>query len=198
MITGVFTGSFNIPPIIIKSFAGINVRDISGNWAEFYILRLVIRGIVDNVAFYRPDAHLSRAEFLKIVINSTGWQVPSTGLNIPFDDVSLNTWYAPYVSLALSKGMIAGNRVSFNPNDSITRAEATKILMTALGVTVIAPRTVSFVDLDMNSDLTKYIEAAKYLKILSGQVIFGQSVFRPNDPITRSEIAKIVVNAFHL
>ncbi len=108
------------------------MRDISGNWAEAYILRLVIRGIVDNVEFYRPDANLTRAEFLKIVINTTGWQVPTTHLYLPFDDVASNVWYAPYVSLAIDKKMIDGERTSFNPNNTITRAEATKILMTAL------------------------------------------------------------------
>ncbi len=77
-----------------------------GNWAELYILKLVVRGIVDNVEFYRPDANLTRAEFLKIVINTTGWNVPTQNLYIPFNDVSLSAWYAPYVSLALSKGMI--------------------------------------------------------------------------------------------
>ncbi len=70
--------------------------------------------------------------------------------------------------------------------------------MIALGVTVNTPTALSFVDLDLESDLTKYIEAAKYLNILSGQVIYGRSIFRPNDNITRAEIAKIVANAFHL
>ena len=198
IITGVNTGSFNIPPIILTSFADINVRDVVGNWAELYILKLVVRGIVDNVEFFRPDANLTRAEFLKIVINTTGWNVPTQNLYIPFNDVSLSAWYAPYVSLALTKGMITGDRTSFDPNDTISRAEATKILMVSLGVKVNTPTALSFVDLDLESDLTQYIEAAKYLDILSGQIIYGRAIFRPNDDITRSEIAKVVANAFHL
>jgi hypothetical protein len=153
---------------------------------------------VNNVELYHPDANLTRAEFLKIVINTTGWEIPSTQLTIPFEDVSLGSWYAPYVSLALSKSMISGNRINFHPNDPITRAEATKILLTALGVTMNTSTMLSFVDLDPASDLTKYIEAAKYLNILSGQMVYGRSIFRPDDSITRSEIAKIIVKAFHL
>lgn len=159
---------------------------------------MVIRGIVNNVEFYHPDASLTRAEFLKIVINSTGWNVPTANMYIPFNDVSANIWYAPYVSLALSKGMITGARSSFHPNDPITRAEAAKILMTAPGVTINEPSVITFVDLDRYSDLTKYVEAAKSMGILSGQIIGGQLRFRPNDSITRAEIAKVVVNAFHL
>lgn len=92
-------------------------------------------------------------------------------MNIPFDDVSTDIWYAPYVSLALSKGMITGANASFRPNDPITRAEATKILMTAPGKQIDEPSMITFVDLDPTSDLTKYIEAAKSMGILSGQVI---------------------------
>ncbi len=126
----VVNNGFNIPPIIID-IADIKFRDISLNWARAYIIKLVIRGIIDNVAYYNPNADLTRAEFLKIVINTTGWVVPTANLNIPFNDVSTDTWYAKYVSLALSKGMIRSD-TRFRPNDSISRAEATKILMVTL------------------------------------------------------------------
>lgn len=124
-------------------------------------------------------------------------KIPET-TNLPFDDVATNIWYAPYVSLALSRGMITGANASFRPNAPITRAEATKILMTAPGVRINEPSVITFVDLDPTSDLTKYVEAAKSMSILSGQIIDWQLRFRPNDPITRAEIAKVVVNAFHL
>jgi S-layer homology domain len=70
--------------------------------------------------------------------------------------------------------------------------------MVALGITVSEPSTMTFVDVNKNSDLAKYIEAAKFLNILSGQMKNGQHIFRPNDSITRSEIAKVVANAFGL
>jgi hypothetical protein len=46
--------------------------------------------------------------------------------------------------------------------------------------------------------LAKYVEAVTFLNIFSGQMSNGQRIFRPNDPITRAEIAKVVVNAFGL
>lgn len=70
--------------------------------------------------------------------------------------------------------------------------------MIALGVTVSEPSTMTFIDVNKNSDLAKYIEAAKFLNILSGQMRNGKRIFRPNDSITRSEIAKVVANAFGL
>ena len=131
------------------------------------------------------------------MINSTGWPLPTTGLNIPFSDVATNVWYAPYVSLALSKGMIQSS-TRFRPNDTITRAEVTKILTLALGVTVIEPTAMTYSDVSRTMSLAKYIEAATALSIFSGQVVAGRRIFRPSDPITRAEIAKVVVNTFKL
>lgn len=195
----IFTGAlFHIPPVIITNLADINFTDIGDNWAQFYIIRLVIRAIIDNAEMYRPDDSLTRAEFLKIVINTAGESVSNVSTNTPFDDVPTDIWYAPYVSLALSKGMITDKNANFRPNAPITRAEATKILMSAPNVPINEPSIFTFSDLDPTSDLNKYIEAARSMGILSGQMIDGELRFRPNDPITRAEIAKVVVNAFHL
>jgi N-acetylmuramoyl-L-alanine amidase len=94
--------------------------------------------------------------------------------------------------------MITGSTRIFRPNDPISRAEATKILVAALGAKVDADIHITFVDVNPNSDLTKYVETARLLGILSGQIINGTLHFRPNDPITRAEIAKVVVNSFGL
>jgi hypothetical protein len=196
VINPVFIASFDIPAEIL-SFPEIKFRDISVNWARAYIIKLVSRGIVDNVAYYNPNTNLSRAEFLKIVINTTGWDVPTVNLNIPFNDVSSNVWYARYTSLALSRGMIRSS-TRFRPNDFITRAEAAKILTLVLWVTVSEANTMTFVDVRGTSDLAKYIEAATFLNIFSGQISMNQRIFRPDDSITRAEIAKVVVNAFWL
>lgn len=200
-MTGAVTGSGNnihIPPVIINSLGDVRFTDIGNNWAQFYIIRMVVRGIVDNVETYRPNDNLTRAEFVKIVINSAGWTLPTDAGTLPFNDVPSDMWYAPYVSLALSRGMITSANAGFRPNDPISRAEATKILMTALGIPGTQPTLPSFTDLDQSSDLTPYIEAAKASDILSGQIINGEPKFRPNDAITRAEIAKIVVKAFKL
>lgn len=103
IITGIVAGSFNIPAVFINNIADVNFRDINGDWARDYILRLVTRGIIDNSNFYRGDDGLTRAEFLKIVIRTTGWELPLSNTSLPFKDIVMNGWYEPYVSLALSR-----------------------------------------------------------------------------------------------
>ena len=192
-----FSGSFAVPPIRITRWNDIQSMDIQDNWAETYIIRLITRGIVLNTS-YQPDADITRAEFLKIVIGATGWDIPNPNSTLWFDDIEIRNWYTRYIGVAIDKWLITTANMSFRPNYSITRGEAAKILIQSLGVNISQPTSLSFVDTDMTSDLTKYIEAAKYLNILSGQMVEWERFFRPNDPITRAEVAKMVVNAFSL
>ncbi len=196
IINGANTGSFNLPNVIM-SLADVNFRDVRGNWAEQFINQLVMRGIIDNVSYYHPNGWLTRAEFLKIVLNTTGWSRPIIGFNLPYNDVSVNSWQAQYVALALDKGMI-NRSFRFRPNDPISRAEAAKILLVTLWVTVTEPTTMTFIDVNRNSDLAKYIEGAVSINIFSGQLVNGRRIFRPSDIITRAEIAKVMVNTFGL
>lgn len=41
--------------------------------------------------------------------------------------------------------------------------------------------------------MVPYLESARESGIISGQTVDGKLVFRPNDPITRAEVAKVVV-----
>lgn len=172
-IEGLFTGGPTDASLLSPTADPMDVRftDIVGNWAEWYISKLATYGIVDNTELYRPDDRLTRAEFLKIATNTAGW-VPSTMESVSrFEDVSTDDWYAPYVLLALSKGAITGSNAKFRPNDLITRAEATKILMAVSGTRIDELSTITFADLDLTSDLTKYIEAARSKNIISGQEV---------------------------
>lgn len=128
-------------------------------------------------------------------MNAAGWK--TTTNTTVFKDVASSEWYAPYVSLALSKGIISNKNTNFRPNDTISRAEAAKIIVGIFGGNT-ANRKITFADVDASSDLAKYIETAKELGFFSGQLIDGKLKFRPNDSITRAEISKVVVKAFSL
>lgn len=190
------TTIFHIPGLVLKSLSEIKFTDISSNWAKGYIEHLVARGVIDNTDKYNPDNNLTRAEFLKIAFNTAGWETSATGTTV-FKDVAAGAWYTPYISLALSKGIVSDRFTNFRPNDTISRAEAAKIIVGIFGGNT-TNRKITFEDVNISSDLTKYIETAKILGFFSGQVIDGKLKFRPNDSITRAEIAKVVVNAFGL
>ncbi len=65
-----FTTVFSIPGQVLKSLRDVKFKDIKSNWAKGYIEKLASRGVVDNVEHFNPDNRLTRAEFLKMVIDA--------------------------------------------------------------------------------------------------------------------------------
>lgn len=114
-----------------------------------------------------------------------------------FSDVATTDWYAGYVSLAVTEKIISTTQTTFRPNDTITRAEVAKILVGVFGYTP-STRSSTFIDVETTSDLSKYIETAKEKEFFTGQKTAKGIIFRPNDNITRAEIAKVVALAFKL
>lgn len=68
---------------------------------------------------------------MKIVMNLSGKNVPDT-CNGEFSDVT-NDWGCKYIETALSHGYIAANS-DFRPDDSISKAEAMKLILKARGI----------------------------------------------------------------
>lgn len=97
------------------------------------IEKLVSRGAIDKTFFLRPKDPITRAEFVKLVVRAHGWTGMRNSSPAPFADVRPGHWYASYVSLALSKGLLSGTDPNFRPYDPITRSEAMRILAAARG-----------------------------------------------------------------
>lgn len=113
-------------------------------------------------------------------------------MDIPED----GTWMIPYIEKAKSLGIIQGQNKGgkhiFRPNDPITRAESLAILFNAAHIPKqAAVSNTSFKDVVL-SWMKPYVAKAQELGIISGQIINGELRFRPNDPITRAEAAKII------
>ena len=72
-----------------------------------------------------------------------------------------------------------------------------KMLLGAAGIQTASGATTTFTDVSM-SWMVPYVAQAQSLGIVSGQTVDGQLVFRPNDSITRAEVAKVVVRTMDL
>ena len=81
-------------------------------------------------------------------------------------------------------------KLFFRPNDTISRAEAVKVLLLAQGIT--PPTEISealFEDVDGDAWYAPYVSAAQNSDIVNGKT---PAIFEPALPITRAEAAKIV------
>ena len=82
---------------------------------------------------------------------------------------------------------------TYRPDTTISRAELTKIVVTALGVADYASATTSsYTDMANAQWAVPYVEYAKNLNLVEG---YGNGKFGPSDPITYEQAATLIVRA---
>jgi hypothetical protein len=171
----------------------ITLTDIYGHWAETYIIELVtdkvMKGYDDGT--FRPDQSMNRAEFTKTVLTALNYSIPDEITSSDFSDVPATEWYAPYTHVAKQFQIITGyDDGTFRPNNNITRAEAVKTLLEAANIEIEIPTETIFSDVDLNEWYAPYVVKAHAMGIVSG---YEDGRFGVNDPITRAQVTKIIV-----
>lgn len=111
-----------------------------------------------------------------------------------FTDVPANYPYAPAINSLKSQDIVSGNNGKFLPNNTITRAELLKMVFWAAGTTLVTGGQNYFSDVDAKSWQASYANTAKVNRVIGG---YSDGTFKPNNPITRAEAFKIIINTFH-
>ena len=118
------------------------------------------------------------------------YSTETTNPNIdnPFTDM-VNHWAAADVMAMNKAGIVSGvSATLFDPDRNITRAEFAAIISRALKL---ADKTADFKDVN-DEWFAPYVGACADAGIITGY----DGYFRPNDNITRQEMAVIIVNAY--
>ncbi|MGG4221015.1 S-layer homology domain-containing protein, partial [Paenibacillus jamilae] len=93
---------------------------------------------------------------------------------------------------AVRQGLLSGDpQGTFRPTATLTRQELAVLLVRALKLDPISSSS-TFKDVQSKQFAAPYIEAAQKAGFLSGD---GLGNFRPNDPVTREELAAVFVRA---
>lgn len=102
-------------------------------------------------------------------------------------------WAESTILKLVEKNFISGYPDgTFKPNNTITRAEFVKILTLVMGITPATGGESAFSDVSTSDWFFGFVAAAVEKGIIGG---YPDGTFRPNDPITREQAAKIVVLA---
>ena len=169
-------------------------------WYYEYVEAGVDQGIFDVADNFNPGDPLNRAQLAKIVITAidglADYEAPATPT---FDDVPADAWYYDFVEAAVQLGIVAGYTDAsgnltglYGPSDHVTRAAATKILVTAFDVpTTLSPPS-SFSDVPVAAWFHDYVVTAYNQSVLDGYL---DGTFGSADLVTRAQVAKLVANA---
>ena len=103
-------------------------------------------------------------------------------------DVKENDWYYSYVKTAYEKGLMKGiSDTEFAPNEKLTRAMFVTILYRMDGEP--EARTSAFTDVEKGAWYEKAVAWANAKGIVQG---VSETVFAPNENITREQMATII------
>ena len=158
-------------------------RDVSGSNIYYDAISYVkYMGIVQGYSdgTFRPSNPINRAEFTKIIMSSR--YAPGT-INkcdikkLEFKDVPKNAWFAPYICLAVEKGIIKGYPDNtFRPSWDIQFTEAAKIVATTF-------------QLDIGQSTIWY---EPFIQALADNSAIPQTIKGLTHRVTRSEMASMV------
>jgi len=119
----IIVGTLMIPMFIGSGFAAKTELESAMKLSEM--------GVINSGASasdFGLSQTITRKEMMKVVLNLSGKSVPDT-CNGDFSDVA-NDWGCKYIEAGLANGLIAAN-ASFRPDDTISKAEAMKLVLGA-------------------------------------------------------------------
>ncbi|BBH23618.1 hypothetical protein Back11_49630 [Paenibacillus baekrokdamisoli] len=141
--------------------------------------------------------------------SSLKWGMAVFALNMVFGSVAYSATFEPTslfsdisqipqdkteaIREAVRLGLLSGYpNGEFHPLAQLTRQELAVILAKALHLQIKSSVSSSFKDVDSINWASGYIEAVKGADLMSGD---KTNIFRPNDPVSREELATIFVRA---
>ena len=111
---------------------------------------------------------------------------------ISFDDTT-NHWAKSSIDVLVAKGLLTGySDGTFRPDSGLTRAEAIKVITTYMGLD---GQVSSFIDVSSTHWANAFIGAAAQSGLMNG---YSDGTFRPDDKISRGELAALITRAFKL
>ncbi|MBA2175021.1 S-layer homology domain-containing protein [Halobacillus locisalis] len=113
-----------------------------------------------------------------------------------FNDVPDNHFAKDSIDYLTSKAIISGyGDGTYKPDQNVTRGEASLMINRSIVFDRHPPENPEFADVIPTTSTYEAIARLKQEEIIDG---FGDGSFYPDQPLTRDQMAKIVVNAFNL
>lgn len=131
---------------------------------------------------YEPDSALTRAEMTTIILRVMQMEQGAKGSDV-FEDVPSTHWAYANIATAYQMGIVNGtSETTFEPDKTVTYDQAVKMVVSALGYSVVAET--------MGGYPSGYLSKAAQLDILKGT--------QPETAMTRGNMAILLYNALEV
>lgn len=174
-----------------QSFSDVAENHKNQKAIEYMKEKGIINGYSDGT--FKPENYVNRAELLKLIIEAKldDFDKEKYDDNC-FSDVIKAEWYAPYVCYAKEQKWVNGySDDTFKPNQTVSKAEAVKIILVAYGFDISEEiESSSFDDVGLTDWYAPYLERANnsgFLEIKSGK-------YNPNQGMTRANVSQVIYN----
>jgi hypothetical protein len=178
--------------LIVSSYVfASSFSDTAGHWAEQYIDELtnqkIINGYTDGT--YKPDGPIKRGEFLKLIMMAS-----KPDVNWSLKNYKYNHWSSIYSNYAENKKIVPVGFADENTAEKeITRIEVATILGKCdiyLREHNQRAKSLSFTDTkELDKEQKVLLEHCVGSEYING---FPDGTFKPNDTLTRAQVAKIL------
>ena len=174
--------------------------DIQDYWGANFVNFLYTSGVTTGYAdgTFRPNQNITRAQFAAMLYRYLGLKEENyADVELPFaDNAKIGAYALPAIKALYTEGIINGStgsdgKIYFNPNNSLTRAQAA----TMIGRT--QEKGYASVDLSFADGAKIPAYATDYIRTMAAQGVisgYADGTFKPNNPITRGQMAKILYN----
>jgi hypothetical protein len=168
----------------------------AGEWYEQYVANGVQAGYfsTEKANFY-PGDNAIRAEIAHVLRNAFSLPVSDATGRTDFTDIDTESWYGDSVITLVDLGIAQGYKDAagvplniFGPGNDVTRAEFSKMIANTIPLSDVNTCTPPFKD-HIDHWGEQFIVNAWAYSIVDG---YPDITFRPDAPINRAEIAKMI------
>jgi hypothetical protein len=161
-------------------------------WSETQMRKLVVQRWNEAARVWEPAGGKLDKNERKVTadIDESGTYALLAN-NVTFGDVE-GHWSQDAVEVLAARGIVSGTGDgTFSPDQKLTRAQFTKMLLGALGIQPSASLSHKFSDVPASHWSAGWVEAAASYGIVQGE----NGVFRPDDELTREQMIVMLVRA---
>ncbi|MCI8869223.1 MAG: SH3 domain-containing protein [Lawsonibacter sp.] len=204
--TGSLSGSITASAGGLTRTIPVSLSDLhsdvdSSHWAyeavEYCYEHQLVSGI--SPSLFGPDLPIRRGDFLLMLHRAAG--SPPVSSEVDFPDVLPTDYYASAIAWAQENGLASGMADgTFSPGINVTREQAFTIFNRALPLMGIRPLPAPLSVLDQFQDkgsLASWAAEHTASLVYNGLVGTGGGVLRPQNDLTRAEMAVLLYNTGH-